>query len=280
MSTSRILGLLPTLLLLTACTTEQPEPPEGMVYIEAVDHQSAFYIDQYEVSNADFKAFVDATGYQTVAEKAIDWEELRQQVPPGTPRPDSALLEPGALVFTAVDGPVDLRDYSQWWTWTPGASWRQPEGPGSSLQGRMNHPVVLVAWTDARAYADWAGKRLPTVQEWERAAAGSSEVIKEGTFIANIWQGAFPYLNRASDGYASTAPGGSFPPNDKGLYDMQGNVWEWTATTAEPRGSHVMKGGSFLCHDSYCSGYIPQRHMQSSDDSAFNHVGFRCVQDL
>jgi sulfatase modifying factor 1 len=197
---------------------------------------ASFWIDAKPVTNADFAEFVEATGYKTVAERAVDWEELKKQVPPGTPRPPDEMLAPGSLVFQPTTGPVDLRDMSQWWVWTTGASWRHPEGPGSSIEGREDHPVVQVAFEDAQAYAKWAGKRLPTEAEWEFAARGGLEGKRyawgdeerpEGTIMVNRWTGEFPYHNDAEDGFPGTSPVASFPANSYGLFDMGGNVWNW-----------------------------------------------------
>ncbi|MCB0488475.1 MAG: formylglycine-generating enzyme family protein [Cyclobacteriaceae bacterium] len=270
---------------------------------------SSFYMDATEVTNAQFKKFVDATGYVTVAEKDIDWEELRRQVPPGTPKPPDSVLVAGSLVFKQTTTAVNLNDYSQWWSWTIGANWQHPEGPDSNIDNRMSHPVVHIAWTDAKAYAEWAGKRLPTEAEWEWAAAsGSSDVVypwgnepaANSASKANFWQGGFPYENLLEDGFFATSPVKSFPPNKFGLYDMAGNVWEWCEDIYHNRGyvempedqlpqsrngfaataERVMRGGSFLCNDSYCSGYRVSRRMGSSTDSGHNHAGFRCVKDI
>lgn len=278
---------------------------------------AAFFMDAHEVTNREFAGFVEATGYKTVAERPIDWEAMAKILPPGTPKPPDSVLLPGSLVFQPTDGPVNLQNYSQWWRWTIGANWRQPEGPGSNIAERMDHPVVHIAWEDAMAYAKWVGKRLPTEAEWEWAAMGGLDDPKypwgnkpasEATDQANFWQGPFPYINSEEDGYFSTAPVKSYPPNGYGLYDMAGNVWEWTAdkyhhdaysmsrsdkVLANPKGPDTsfdpqepgipkrsMRGGSFLCHESYCSGYRVARRMKSSEDSGFNHAGFRCVKGV
>ncbi len=330
--------------LLGSCQTEPasqqqaPEkPPKGMAYIPAGTflmggksqqadpdelprrniEVDAFFMDTHEVTNKEFMEFVKATDYVTVAERPIDWEEMAKTLPPGTPKPADSVLMPGSLVFQPTDGPVNLQNYSRWWSWTTAANWRQPEGPGSGIEDRMDHPVVHIAWEDAAAYAKWAGKRLPTEAEWEWAAMGGLEDPKypwgntpptDATDQANFWQGPFPYLNEETDGFFSTAPVGSYPANGYGLHDMAGNVWEWTAdkyhheaysmsragkVISNPDGpassydpmepgipKRSMRGGSFLCHESYCSGYRVARRMKSSEDSAFNHAGFRCVKEV
>jgi formylglycine-generating enzyme required for sulfatase activity len=295
--------------------------PEGMVWIPAGKfwmgseegfsdtrpvhevYVDGFWMDQTEVTNAQFAAFVQATGYVTVAERPPDPKDFPDAPP--------EKLVPGSIVFTPPDGPVPLNNHLVWWRYVPGACWRHPEGPQSTIEGRENHPVVHVCWNDAVAYAEWAGKRLPTEAEWEYAARGGldrkrycwgDELCPGGRWQANIWQGHFPNENTAEDGFRGTAPVRSYPPNGYGLYDMAGNVWEWCADwyqpdyyaispARNPQGpsfSHdpleptipkrVQRGGSFLCSDMYCTRYLPGGRGKGDVNSGAGHVGFRCVR--
>jgi len=268
---------------------------------------SPFRIDRAPVTNATYATFVAQTGHVTVAERPLDPADF-----PGAPAEN---LAPGSMVFRRTRGPVDLRHLSQWWAWTPGASWRRPEGPGTDLAGRADHPVVHVAFEDAAAYAAWAGLDLPTEAEWECAARGGidraafvwgDEPESPGQALANYWHGDFPW--RPDPGYGSTSPVGTHPPNGFGLLDMAGNVWDWTldwwsqapaapegcCVPRDPRGGdeassrdpaqpqfpvprRVVKGGSFLCADSYCMRYRPAARRPQAVDTGMSHIGFRCV---
>lgn len=325
------------LLLLVSCTSTENTPPDHMVLIPAGSfmmgakssqayrdefpkHEvqiDGFYMDETEVTNAQFLEFVTETGYVTQAERPIDWEEFRASLPEDTPKPPDSLLLPSSLVFFPPEAVSNLTDYAQWWQIVYGADWKHPDGRGSSIEKRMAHPVVHITYEDARAYAKWAGKRLPTEAEWEWASMGGLEnaiypwgndPIELSTDKANFWQGVFPIRNVVEDGHEKTAPVASFPPNGYGLYDMAGNVWEICAdkyhissyqTYAEegvvrnPTGldssydpydplggeKRTIRGGSFLCNDSYCSGYRTSRRMAYSQLSSANHIGFRCVRD-
>jgi formylglycine-generating enzyme len=275
--------------------SEQFYPEESPVHDMTI---APFSIEQHPVTNAQFADFVGATGYVTIAEQPLDPDAF-----PGVP-PDE--LSPGALVFRSTSGPVDLRDWRQWWTWVPGACWRQPFGPGSSIADRADHPVVQVAYADALAYAAWAGRRLPSEAQWEFAARAGANTIYAwgddaqpgGRLMANTWQGRFPYANEGALGWVGTSPVGAFPANAFGIADMIGNVWEWTTTqysarhrpgqatspccpapAGDPSANQALKGGSHLCAPEYCHRYRPAARSSQSQDSATTHIGFRCVFD-
>lgn len=313
-----------------------PQPPDGMVWVapktfikgakendkfamprEKPSHKvkvDGFFIDITEVTNKEFKKFVDETGFVTVAERPVEWEELKKELPPNTPKPSDSLLMPGSLVFNKdVNKVQNLNNYLQWWTWQIGADWKHPEGPDSTIEGKDNYPVVHIAYEDALAYCKWANRRLPTEAEWEAAALGEKEnsiytwgndnsVLNDN---ANTWQGEFPNENLEEDGFFYAAPVKSFPPNSLGIYDMMGNVWELTSDLfnvdyyktldtskiiENPKGpkihsnpsnpyevQHVIKGGSFLCHASYCASFRISARMGHGLTSSTDHTGFRTV---
>jgi len=282
------------------------EAPSRLVRVDG------FWMSAHTVTNAQYAAFVAATGYLTVAERPLN--------PADYPSADRKLLVPGALVFHMTDGPVDTTNITNWWSYVPGACWRSPEGPGSDFAGRDDHPVLHIAFEDAVAYATWKGLTLPTEAEWEFAARGGLDskeyvwgdtLVVDGRHMANTWQGPFPWRNFEADGYAGTSPVGAFPPNGYGLFDMAGNVWEWTTDwfsaanppdaarsccaldnprgppleasfdTLQPRSRiprKVVKGGSFLCAPSYCRRYRPAARHAQMVDTGMSHIGFRCIK--
>ncbi len=257
------------------------------------------WVDEHPVTNAEFARFADETGHVTVAEVAPDAADF--------PGADPALLVPGSQAFTQTPGPVDLNDWTRWWRWQPGASWRAPQGPGSAWTDIPDHPVVHVGWEDATAYAAWAGKLLPTEDEWEHAARGGlvgadyawgEELHPAGQVLANTWIGPFPWRSDDPGGHHRTSPVGSYPPNGHGLLDMIGNTWEWTSTSWGPAGRaapspccggsvspvvqesdrFVTKGGSHLCSPYYCQRYRPGSRQGHGVRDTTSHLGFRCVR--
>jgi formylglycine-generating enzyme required for sulfatase activity len=284
-------------------------PEEAPAHRVRVD---GFWMDRFTVTNRDFKRFVAETGYMTLAERPAD--------PMNYPGALPHMLAPASTMFRKPAGPVDMHDHYNWWVYVLGANWRHPRGPASSIKKIMDHPVVHVALEDVEAYARWAGKELPTEAEWEFAARGGldgadyvwgDELTPDGKYMANTWQGDFPYRNTLDDGFENTAPVGSFPPNGYGLYDMAGNVWQWTSdwyqdhlkidspccTAANPRGGpreascdprqpdlkiprKVTKGGSHLCAPNYCRRYRPAARMAQPIDTSISHLGFRLIVRL
>lgn len=326
---------------ITSCTNDvkkslNSKAPQGMVWVEGKTflqgakqgdryamplekpaHRvtvDGFFMDITEVTNKQFKEFVEQTKYVTIAEREIDWEEIKKQLPPNTPKLHDSILQPGSLIFNKkVTAVVNMNNYSQWWTWKIGANWKHPSGPDSTIEEKDDFPVVHVAYQDAIAYCRWANRALPTEAQWESAAQGNNTTSiftwgNDDTILnsyANTWQGDFPTKNNSKDGFEFIAPIKSYPPNSIGLFDMTGNVWEITSdffnvnyyndiTTSKPllnpKGAEasynpinpyqierVIKGGSFLCHASYCASYRISAKMGVTIDSGSDHVGFRTV---
>ena len=286
--------------------SNQHYPEEAPAHRVRVD---GFWMDRYAVTNRDFERFVCATSYVTLAERPAKAEDYPGAAP--------ELLAPSSILFKKADKPIGLSNHYNWWVYVRGADWRHPQGPDSDIRNLMDHPVVHIAYEDAAAYAKWAGKTLPSEAEWEFAARGGldeveyawgDEFMPGGKHMANTWQGEFPWQNHCEDGFERTAPVGSFPPNGYGLYDMIGNVWEWTSdwyqdhanisspccTMNNPRGAaleqsfdpgqpeiriprKVMKGGSYLCAPNYCRRYRPAARVPQHVDTSTCHLGFRCV---
>jgi sulfatase modifying factor 1 len=306
---------------LMGSTAKLAQPNEGPAHPVEL---SGFWMARYDVTNADFARFAAATGYRTVAELPPRWEDIAPQLPPGTPRPADDKLVAGAMVFTGTDAPVPLNDYSRWWQYVPGANWRRPHGPGSDIAGREQHPVVQVAYADALAYARWAGGRLPTEAQWEYAARGGLEQAdfawgndapSSGARKANVWRDdvtRFPVLPAVHEKIrVGTSPVGAFEPNGYGLYDMAGNVWQWTADwyradafhllaasaqrpVVDPAGprdcfdpddpgvpisapKRVTRGGSFLCSETYCQSYRTSARRGTDPMNGMSHLGFRVI---
>jgi formylglycine-generating enzyme len=327
---NRYLPLIPLLLAVgcqrsgTLTTTPGGDAPPGMVLVPAGRFQmgsaanpeknaplhpvrvDGFYMDKTEVTNAEFQKFVEATGHKTIAERVPTEEDFG-----GKPVP--AGFKPFSVCFkqlrgkVSLQGPWDGNPTPPWWHAVSGADWRHPEGPGSDISKRMDHPVVHISWNDAIAYCEWAGKRLPTEAEWEWAARGGLDrkeycwgAQKQGTdgqWFANTFQGLFPTVNEARDGFAGTSPAGHYPANGHGLHDMSGNAWEWCSDwyapdyysisplenpkgPDTPTGERVRRGGSFLCDDSYCRRYLPEARDHNPPGDAASHTGFRCVKDV
>ena len=284
------------------------EKPKHTVLIDG------FFMDVTEVTNAQFSKFVEATNYITTAERPVNWDLIKQQLPVGTPKPHDSVLKPGSLLFKkTLESVPNLYDFSQWWKWSIGANWKEPEGKGSSIIGKENYPVVHVSYEDAMAYCQWSGKRLPTEAEWEFAARGGkkNKIYSWGNLTnslskyVNSWEGEFPVTNTKADGFEKSAPVKTYPSNDYGLYEISGNVWEWTSDwyninyyrdclkngiVNNPQGAKkafnpnnpyiqekVIRGGSFLCNASYCASYRVSSRMATDPHTSLEHLGFRTV---